>query len=196
MRFPTKSALFLSLSVVSIASADPIISIERVAGDDAVSKWAGTSLPAPVKDDLAQSAKFRIVDGQADLNSGDVSLLHDGKLPDEEDSPHDNFFFAAGTDGGRLAIDLGAAKPVAQVNTYSWHGNSRAPQVYTLYAADGAANGFDASPKEGTDPAKLGWTLLANVDTRAQGEGGQHAVSVGSVGANAAPRRSAPSAIC
>ena len=67
-----------------------------------------------------------------------------------------------------------------QVNTYSWHPDTRGPQVYTLYAADGAGKDFDPSRSGGKDPASCGWKKLAKVDTRpAQGDGGgQYGVSV------------------
>ena len=82
-----------------------------------------------------------------DHSGGDLNVLHDGKLPTEEDQPDRNFFFDQGQDGGRLAIDLGKVIEVKQVNTYSWHPGMRGPQVYQLYAADGSAAGFDAQPK-------------------------------------------------
>ena len=110
----------------------------------------------------------------------DLDVLHDGKVPTEEDQPDKNFFFAQDEDGGRLAIDLGKPIEVKQVNTYSWHPGTRGPQVYKLYAADGTATGFDPQPKKDTDPTKCGWKLLADVDTRPkEGEGGgQYGVSV------------------
>jgi len=39
---------------------------------------------------------------------GDVAKLTMEKLPKGEDEPDDNFFFDAGTDGGRLLLDLGS----------------------------------------------------------------------------------------
>jgi hypothetical protein len=35
-----------------------------------------------------------------------LEKLNDGLLPAEEDAPGDNFFFTAGTAGGRLQLDL------------------------------------------------------------------------------------------
>ncbi len=50
--------------------------------------------------------------------------------------------------------------------------------MYDLYAADGLATGFDASPDVGLDPTTVGWTLLGSVDTRTLlGNNGQHGVS-------------------
>src|SRR5208283_3970842 len=81
---------------------------------------------------------------------------------------------------GRLAIDLGKAIEVKQVNTYSWHPGTCGPQVYKLYAADGSEPGFKLQAKKDTDPAKCGWKLVAAVDTRPRsGEaGGQYGVSI------------------
>ena len=138
------------------------------------------TVPAPAKTNAATKATFTIVDGERDENGGDLDALHDGKLPTEEDQPSGNFFFNAGTDGGRLFVDLGAALELTQINTYSWHPSSRGPQVYKLYASDGGAADFKAKPKRGTDPLKNGWKLIAKVDTRPKtGEGGgQFGVSI------------------
>ena len=138
------------------------------------------NVPSPSKVDAASKAKFIIVDGEQDPAGGDVTKLTDGKLPDEQDQPAENFFFAENTDGGRLQVDLGGAIDIQQVNTYSWHPNTRGPQVYKLYASDGTAGGFNAKPKKGTDPLTCGWKSVAKVDTRSKGDsvgGGQYAVS-------------------
>jgi 3-keto-disaccharide hydrolase/Peptidase of plants and bacteria len=137
-------------------------------------------VPSPSKTDAATGAAFSIVDGERDENGGELDVLHNGRLPNEEDQPAENFFFNAGTGGGRLLIDLGKVIEVKQLNSYSWHPNTRAPQVYRLYAGDGAAEGFKAKPGHGTEPAGAGWTLVAKVDTRPkEGEpGGQYAVSI------------------
>ena len=88
--------------------------------------------------------------------------------------------FNAGTEGGRLALDLSSTINIKQVNTYSWHPNTRGPQVYKLFGSDGSGKDFSASPKKGTDPEKAGWKLIATIDTRPKtGEaGGQYGVSV------------------
>jgi thiol-disulfide isomerase/thioredoxin len=136
--------------------------------------------PSPAKDTAASTATVTIVDGVRDRNSGDVGVLIDGRLPTEEDQPGANFFFDAGTDGGRLLIDLGGPINIKQVATYSWHTDDRAPQVYTLYAADGTAAGFNAKPAKEVDLEKAGWKLIAKVDTRPKSGdvGGQYGVSI------------------
>jgi hypothetical protein len=162
------------------AHAEIKVVVERNRGDDATPKFKFKNIASPVGDDAASKAKFTLVDGRKDDESGELDVLHDGKLPTEEDQPSSNFFLAQNEDNGRLAIDLGKAIDIKQVNTYSWHPNTRAAQVYKLYAADGSASGFNAEPKNDTDPAKCGWKLVTTVDTRPkEGEvGGQYGVSI------------------
>jgi len=151
---------------------------------DAGPDFKFTDVPVPSQSDAAGKAVFTIVDGQRDRNGGDVDKLHDGKIPTEDDQPAENFFFNTGTDGGRILVDLGSIIAVKQVNTYSWHPDTRGPQVYTLYAGDGDANAFNSQPKRGTDPQTCGWRLIARIDTRPkEGEsGGQYAVTVSDSG--------------
>jgi hypothetical protein len=140
------------------------------------------NVPAPSKSDAATRAKFTLVDGQRDNNGGDLRRLRDGRVPNDEDQPAENFFFAQGTDGGRIQIDLGTNTTVKQVNTYSWHASTRGPQIYQLYASAGTADGFNAEPKRGTDPVSCGWKLIARVNTSPkEGDGGgRHGVSISS----------------
>jgi hypothetical protein len=148
----------------------------------ATSDFKFRSVPSPSRSDAATNAKFVVVEGRRDRNGGDVDKLHDGKVPTEEDQPSESFFFSAGSTGGRLLVDLGRSIDLKQVNTYSWHPDTRGPQVYTLYASDGKADGFNPQPETGTDPEKCGWKLLAKVDTRSKGkqreDGGQYGVSI------------------
>jgi Peptidase of plants and bacteria len=138
------------------------------------------SVPVPAKNDAATQAELTLLDGERDQNGGELAALHDGRLPTEADQPEENFFFRAGSDGGRLRLDLGRDITVKQVSTYSWHAGARAPQVYQLYVSDGAQGGFNAAPRRGVDPASCGWKLLASVDTRPkEGDaGGQLGVAV------------------
>jgi hypothetical protein len=138
------------------------------------------SVPAPSKNDAGTQAEFVLVDGQRGINSGPLENLHDGKLPGEEDAPDQNFYFLAGTDGGRLLVDLGRALWLKQVNTYSWHPGPRGPQVYTLYGSEGGSSEFNARPGRELQPEKCGWGLITKVDTRETHgmSGGQYGVSV------------------
>ncbi len=153
---------------------------DRNAPGAATAAYAFKNVPAPSGNDAAAKAEFVVVDGERDRDSGTPDKLHDGKLPGEQDDPAENFFFAAGTEGGRLLVDLRRAIAVKQINSYSWHPNSRGPQVYTLYASDGSAAGFNPRPENGLDPKSCGWDLLAKVDTRPEhgSAGGQYGVSI------------------
>jgi hypothetical protein len=106
--------------------------------------------------------------------------LIDGRLPTNEDDPGANVYFNAGSSGGRFRMDLGEAIDIAQVNTYSWHPNSRGPQLYKLYAAEGSEANLDLDPKRGVDPATRGWKFITTVSTLPQqgDDGGQYGASV------------------
>jgi hypothetical protein len=138
------------------------------------------NVPSPAKDDAAATAKITLIGGDLDAGSAELSALVDGHLPTDEDEPAGNVFFRAGSSGGRFRIDLGAMTDIAQVNSYSWHPNSRGPQLYKLYAAEGSETNLDLHPKRGIDPATRGWKFIATVNTLPQqGEdGGQYGVSV------------------
>lgn len=138
------------------------------------------SVPSPSKSDAAASAKLTLIDGQIDGGSAELHALVDGRLPTDEDDPGANLFFSAGSSGGRFRMDLGKAIDIAQVNSYSWHPNSRGPQLYKLYAAGGSETNLDLAPKRGVDPATRGWKFIATVSTLPQqGEdGGQFGASV------------------
>jgi hypothetical protein len=182
MRFCQRLTMVTLLVLLAglTAQAEVKVSVERNRDADATPKFKFKKIPGPASDNAASKAKFTLVDGTRDGNSGELEVLNDGKLPTEEDEPSANFFFTEGEDGGRLSIDLAKVIEVKQVNTYSWHPNTRGPQVYKLYAADGSAAGFNAEPKKDTDPTKCGWKLVATVDTRSpNGEpGGQYGVSI------------------
>lgn len=140
----------------------------------------GVELPGPAKNDAASQARLRIVGGVVDSNSGGISKLRDGKLPTEADQPDENFFFDAGTAGGRLLLDLERVVEVQQINTYSRHPDTRGPQVYKLFASAGTEPGFVERPEKSADPSASGWKLIATLDTRAKSGpgGGEHRVSI------------------
>jgi hypothetical protein len=178
-------AAILTILPALVARAEIKPTVEHKDNSQATAEFKFKTVPSPVKDDAAAKAKISIVEGEKDSNGADTEALNDGKLPTEEDQPEQNFFFNAGTEGGRLALDFGSAINIKQVNTYSWHPNTRGPQVYKLYGSDGSGKDFSAAPKKGTDPEKAGWKLIATVDTRPKtGEaGGQCGVSIAGDGA-------------
>ncbi len=147
---------------------------------DATPEFRFGNVVSPSSNDAATQATLVLLDGRRDSNSGEIQTLCDGVVPDGDDEPSENYFFAAGTDGGRLLLDLGSTIDIKQVNTFSWHRSARGPQVYRLYASAGIADGFQARPTKDVDLATSGWTHLASVDTRPPSGsfGGQYGVSV------------------
>jgi hypothetical protein len=175
------SAVLMSISA---SRAEVKVVAERNGSDDAGAGFTFKNVPAPSRSDAAAQATFTLVDGRRDGNGGALDKLHDGRMPTEEDQPAENFFFNAGTDGGRILVDLGRTLDIKQVNTYSWHTNTRGPQVYKLYASDANAAGFDVQPKKSTDPQTCGWQFVGKVDTRPAGKepGGQYGVGISDSG--------------
>ncbi len=175
--------IFSTILVCGLARvgwAEVKIAVEHRDRDRATAAFNFTNIPAPSRVDLGTSARFSLVSGEPDENGGGLGKLHDGKLPGQEDEPEANFFFAAGTGGGRVQVDLGNAVEVKQVNSYSWHPGTRGPQVYTLYASDGQAGGFEPRPRTDASPENCGWKLITKVDTRPDNgaAGGQYGVSI------------------
>jgi len=177
----TESSVFAFVALLSeTGPAEAKVVSEHLSNDDASPGFRFARVRQPARKDAAAEAHFSIVDGDADTNGGSLDALHDGKLPAEDDQPAANFFFRAGSQGGRVLLDLGSAIDVKEVNTYSWHNAARGPQVYRLYAAEGAETGFAPQPKRGIDPLSCGWKSLASIDTRSPAGdlGGQYGVSV------------------
>jgi len=173
-------AAVMAGSLVHAARAEVKVVVNHNANGETNADFRFKDVPLPPKPDAVAKAKFSVVDGEIDPKGGKIEKLNDGQVPTEEDQPAENFFFKAGTEGGRIGVDLGKAIDIKQVNTYSWHPNTRAPQLYKLYASDGSGVGFKASPKKGADPEKAGWKLIASVDTRPKDgkPGGQYGVSI------------------
>ena len=171
-------AILVSFTLDSASQVKVVV--DHNTGSAATSAFKFRRVPSPMKDNAAAKAKLTLVVGRADGNSAGLKALTDGILPENDDDPSANFFFNAGSDGGRFLFDLGSSLEIARVNTYSWHANSRGPQVYNLFASDGSDPRFNPTPDSRTDPATCGWKLIATVDTvPTQGEvGGQYGVSI------------------
>lgn len=172
--------VLLLLMCQPVAHADAKVVVDYNDNDEATPAWKFEHLASPAKNDAATRATFSVVCGQRDRNGGDLDRLHDGGAAGNEDDPSASFFFAAGSEGGRILVDLGARIDVREVCTYSWHNGARGPQVYRLYASDGSASDFIDRPGRDTAPEKCGWTFVATVDSRPRnGElGGQYAVGI------------------
>ena len=174
-------AIVIPASLMVTAHAQVIITIDHNTGKAATAEFKFKHVPSPARDDAATEAKLTMVDADADPNSADISALTDGTLPTSDDQPRKNFFLRAGSGGGRVRMDLGNVIEIAQINTYSWHPAARGPQVYRLWASDGADAKFNDAPKANINPAACGWKLIATVDTRSNDEdkdGGQFGVSI------------------
>jgi RNA polymerase sigma factor (sigma-70 family) len=143
--------------------------------------YAFAKIPPMEKDDAGKDAVWTIVDNQVQQGSGGLTVLNDGIGATNIDAPGAAFYFAHGSLEGRFRAELGSAPiPVERISSYSWHKATRAAQVYRVYGSDGSAKDFNPTPKNGTDPARCGWTLIADVDTR-QGSvprGGQEGVCI------------------
>ena len=174
--------IFTTLVLMLLAVPSPAqvrITIDHNDNKTANAEYKFQRVPSPARNDAGSKAILTLVDAEPDGNSADLGVLTDGLLPDAEDQPRRNFFLNTGTGGGRLRMDLGAVIGIAQINSYSWHSNSRGPQVYRIWASDGAGPNFNPEPKGTVDPAKCGWKSIAIVDTRTDEEdGGQYGVSV------------------
>ena len=175
-------ALMVSLVVAlwPATSAQVKIIIDHNAGPAANREFKFQQVTLPSRDDRGAQARMVLIDGRLDPNGADLNALIDGRLPADEDEPGANLFFNAGSFGGRIRMDWNTPVEITQVNTYSWHSDTRAPQLYKLYGSDGAARNFDGAPKRGIDPSNCGWKLIATVSTipdRGE-EGGQYAVQI------------------
>ncbi|HEX3253515.1 MAG TPA: hypothetical protein VHS05_29045 [Pyrinomonadaceae bacterium] len=164
--------------------SDAKVTFEHNSNSTANREFKFKNIASPAKDDAAANAKLTLIDGDLDQGSAELSALIDGRLPSDEDEPGANIFFRAGGSGGRFRMDFTTPIEIAQVNSYSWHPNSRGPQLYKLYAANGSDPKFNPDPKRGVDPSTCGWKFIALVNTLPnEGEdGGQYAASVKDVG--------------
>jgi hypothetical protein len=174
----SKIVLILSLFVALFPNAH--VDFEHISNRSATANFKFERFPSPSKDDAASTAKLTLVDGKPDDGSADLSALTDGQVPTHEDEPGANFYFDAGTMGGRIRMDFGSPIDITQIISYSWHPGSRGPQLYKLYAAAGSEPNLNLAPKRGIDPTTCGWRFIATVSTiPRQGEdGGQYAASV------------------
>jgi hypothetical protein len=167
----------IAMSGISIA-AQVQVRFERNANSIANSDFRFQHVPPPWGSQ--EAARIVLVDGRLDPNGADLNALIDGRMPADEDDPGGNVFFNTGSFGGRIRMDFDRVFEIQEINTYSWHSNSRGPQLYKLYGSDGKDPNFNIAPKRGTDPITCGWKFIATVSTipDSGNEGGQYGVSV------------------
>lgn len=176
-------SFLIILLLAASGRAEIKILVERNTKETQNADFSFKTIPALSDTDAGQDATIEILDGKPEWN-GDAKQLIDGVGPTTSDEMARSFFFGQGTNSGRIRMDLGAIKPIARINTFSWNNGSRAPQIYTLYGGDGTAANFVITPPRNLDPARAGWIKIAAIDTRPpdflkkDGGGGQYAVSI------------------
>ena len=106
----------LLLTVTLSAHAQVKIAIDHNANATATSAFKFKNVPSPVRDDLGARSKLTPIDGDIDPNGANLSALVDGVLPTDEDEPGANFFFNAGTAGGRFRMALGSAAEIGRAS--------------------------------------------------------------------------------
>ena len=168
------------LAIAAAASGEITITVDHNGGAAATPAFKFARVPSPSKDDAAAAATVTVIAGTPDRNSAPPAALVDGFVPANEDDPGANLFFHANSWGGRIRIDLGKTIDVTEIRSYSWHPDSRAPQLYYVYGSDGTSPAFDPAPGTKKDLAASGWKQIAFVDTRPKegDRGGQYGVSI------------------
>ncbi|QDU54309.1 basic secretory protein-like protein [Aeoliella mucimassa] len=178
MRYVVGCLLSLVVISTSTLQAEVTTTVDALPLEKATAEFKFEQVPAPSATDAANIATIKATPRRRFFRSTPEFALHDGKLATTQDDPSNSFFFSTG--GGFVLFDLGKNVDIKQINSYSWHPNLRAAQVYTVWgAAEGTENlNLDAENME--DPTESGWTMVAKVDTRPamQGEGGQVGVSI------------------
>src|SRR5258706_106224 len=87
------------------ARAGVTVTVGHNVRDEASPEFKFKNVPSPSSNDAGSLAKFVVVEGEREPNGGGVDKLHDGEAPEDEDKTAENFFFKAGTSGGRVVID-------------------------------------------------------------------------------------------
>ena len=168
------------LLLIPLLFLDARVVFEHTPNGVANREFKFRNIASPSKDDAAANAKLTLIDGDLDQGSGSLATLVDGRVPQDEDEPGGNVFFRAGSTGGRFRMDLTTSIDIARINSYSWHPNSRGPQLYKVYGADGSEPNLNLDPKRGVDPASCGWKLIALRARRAASNGRPRIARAGS----------------
>ncbi len=132
------------------ANAEVKVTVSHNDNDHASADFKFKEVPSPSKTTRATSAKFAIVDGEKDDNGGELDVMHDGKLPAEQDEPTSNFFFASAPAKVDRSRSIWAARLKLKKSTPT-PGTPMfvARRFYSLYGSDGTGDGFNAAAEEG-----------------------------------------------
>lgn len=170
--------------------AQVTVTTERIGSGTSTSGVFGfLTIPPNSSTDVANGKLFAVLAGTP-ATGGPISNLTNGPAQTNQDSVAESFFaignVANGTEKIRVQIDLEVPHLLTQINTYSWHANSRAAQAYRVYGAKSPINNapnFTAAAFQDNDTlSALGYTLIANVAT-AKTSGGQYGATVaGTIG--------------
>src|SRR5258705_12339481 len=115
------SLIVTSFMVLALISLDAKVTFDQNANNVANRDFKFKNVPTPAKEDAAAKAKLTLVDGDIDPAAADLAAITDGRLPTDEDEPGANFFFKAGSSGGRFRMDFGWLINIAEVTPFSWH---------------------------------------------------------------------------
>ena len=95
---PLLAGVFLLILAASPVRAEVKVEVEH--NRDATAGFKFKSVPFPLKNDIASTGKFTIVEGVSDPNGSSLRALNDGVIPDAQDQPTRNFFFNARMEAG------------------------------------------------------------------------------------------------
>jgi putative heme-binding domain-containing protein len=151
----------------------------RVAADRTLGGWDELSMHGPAAPGAALAGLvatavpgFAKPAPEAGAQDGRLPRLFSAALPENDHDPAHATWFEPGE--ARFLVDLGQARDLLRVATYSWHQKEHAKQSFVLWGS-AAATAPEAAAKE---LAKNGWTRIASVDTGAIGEGGRQGTSI------------------
>lgn len=92
--------LFAVLLMAAVLPAETKTVIEHNNNEAATAAFKFPTVPSPSPTDAAGSARFSVVAGRLDSNSGGTGVLGDGKLPASDDEPSANCFSEIDVDDG------------------------------------------------------------------------------------------------
>lgn len=146
------------------------------------------TVPSNSSSDLANGLTFDVLAGSPNPASGAIAVLTDGGAQTNFDSVPESFFATDNSTNIRIQVKLQTIHEIGQINTFSWHRNSRSRQQYRVYVAlapTNAAPNFSAAAfQDDAALAALGYTAVASVDTGSH-SGGQAGVGIaGRMGLN------------